>query len=107
MAHHTTTDRPARRPPTLPPTGGPPADLVDRLAAAERTVDDLRTRVKQEREVGIAIGIVMAIGHLDEGDAHRLLLEASRRTCHSIEDVAHEVARTRVLPLTAPGGSAD
>ncbi|MEO7752453.1 MAG: ANTAR domain-containing protein [Terracoccus sp.] len=98
MRQETATDRIVRRPPTLPPTGGGHADLHDRLAAAERALDDLKARLGQDREVGIAIGILMAVRHIDEENAQALLVGATSETGRTLDEVAHEVVRASGPP---------
>ena len=99
MTQSPTTDLFDLKPPTLPPTSTPRRDLVERLAVAERTVEALRARLWQDREVGVAIGIVMVVRGVDAAEAHDLLIETMAQTDRSLEEVAREVIGTGGRPF--------
>lgn len=67
--------------------------------------DDVHPRRAAEvhREIGVAVGILMATGELGSEEAFAQLHNASRRLHRDLRDVARHVTATRQLP-DEPGG---
>jgi hypothetical protein len=49
------------------------ADTLDALRASEAEIDRLHTAVRRNRRIGMALGIIMAVERVTEGEARRLL----------------------------------
>jgi ANTAR domain-containing protein/GAF domain-containing protein len=67
-------------------------------AAARQKNTDLEFALASSREIGIAIGVLMALQKVTRDQAFQLLVIASQRTHRKVADLAHDVADTGVLP---------
>lgn len=85
-------------------------ELDSELAGARRSIADLRAALESNREIGAAIGIVMATRGVDSDGAFDLLREASQARHTKLRDVAREVVALRRLvvapetPDSSPAG---
>ena len=78
--------------------------LVEAAATRQVTADHLERALASNREIGVAVGILMANYQLTDGQAFDLLSRASRRTNQKLRVIALEVARAGALEL--PSGLA-
>lgn len=69
------------------------------LAGLRDTREQLQSALDQERDVSIAIGIVMARSGLARPEAFEFLRRAARSSRRKMADVAHELIETRGLTL--------
>ncbi len=67
-------------------------------AHAQDTINNLERALHSNREIGIAVGIIMAHRKLTRDDAFNVLRVASMNSNRKIHDLAAEVANTAVLP---------
>ena len=79
------------------------AMAVSRAALRERG-DNLEKGLTSNRDIGVAMGILMARHHVTRDQAFDLLRMASQRANRKLRDVAVEVGDTGDLPPLAPGG---
>jgi hypothetical protein len=80
-------------------TAGP----LDRNGHAER----LRNEVVSDQRISSAVGVVMALHHVDKSAAMELLVRISGRTGRGLADLAESVVASGTLPpLPAPSGGA-
>ncbi len=63
-------------------------------------VDQFRTALASSRQIGIAIGILMASDRSTSDAAFDRLVRASRNSNRKLRDLADEVVRTGALPST-------
>jgi AmiR/NasT family two-component response regulator len=81
------------------------AELEAELDAARRSIADLTTALESNREIGAAIGIVMATREVTSESAFDLLRAASQARHLKLRDVAREVisqGRLDPAPPTKP-----
>ncbi len=71
--------------------------VINRADAGD-TIDNLEKALRSNREIGIAIGIIMAHRKITRDDAFTLLRVASQNSNRKLHDLAAEVADTGVLP---------
>jgi ANTAR domain len=75
-------------------------ELETELATARRSIDDLTTALESNRDIGAAIGIVMATRGVPSPAAFDLLRQASQARHTKLRDIAREVLETgRLAPL--------
>jgi transcriptional regulator with GAF, ATPase, and Fis domain len=74
------------------------AALAVEAARVRRRVDDLGFAVQSNREIGVAIGILMSQRRITRDRAFELLVHASQWLNRKLRDVAAEVAETGELP---------
>ncbi len=67
-------------------------------ADAADTIDNLEKALESNREIGIAVGIIMAYRKLTREDAFNVLRVASQNSNRKLRDLAAEVADTGALP---------
>lgn len=67
-------------------------------AAAREKATNLERALSTSRDIGVAMGVLMAAHSIDRDQAFDLLRIASQRTHRKLSDVAAEVARTGNLP---------
>jgi GAF domain-containing protein len=67
-------------------------------ASAREKNSNLEIALQSSREIGIAIGILMALQKVSREQAFNLLVIASQRTHRKVADLAQEVADTGMLP---------
>jgi hypothetical protein len=72
--------------------------LRQQLAEAERNVEQLTGAMRSNRDIGAAIGIVMAYRRVTQQRAFDLLRQASQRLNVKLRDVALDVIDTGVIP---------
>jgi hypothetical protein len=72
--------------------------LLAQLTAAGETVKQLTAALDSNRDIGAAVGILMAFGRLTQQRAFDLLRQASRSLNIKLRDVALEVIHTGQLP---------
>jgi hypothetical protein len=68
------------------------------LSASEDRVANLETALESNREIGAAIGVLMAHHKVTHDEAFALLRSASQRMHRKLRDVASEVVETGTLP---------
>ncbi|HEX4430688.1 MAG TPA: ANTAR domain-containing protein [Frankiaceae bacterium] len=73
-------------------------DLTGRLVAAEKTVEQLKIAVLSNRDIGAAIGILMAQKRVTQQRAFDLLRQASQNLHVKLRDLARDVIDTGALP---------
>jgi ANTAR domain-containing protein/GAF domain-containing protein len=76
----------------------PFATLALRTAAREREIAQLRTALHSSRQIGIAMGILMARQQVTSEKAFAQLVTASQHLNRKLRDIAAEVAETGTLP---------
>ncbi len=74
--------------------------VINHLNAAN-TIDNLETALNTSREIGIAVGIIMANRKLTRDDAFNLLRIASQHSNRKLRELAAEVADTGALSTYA------
>ena len=74
------------------------------LAEAEETATNLRAALEHSRDIGIALGILMALRKVTRDDAFTLLRMTSQRTHRKLHDIALEVLETGTLPTNRRTG---
>jgi hypothetical protein len=82
-------------------------ELATELEASRRHIADLTAALESNREIGAAIGVVMATRGVDSEAAFDLLRQASQARHTKLRDVAREVVATRRLvaaPEVSPNG---
>jgi GAF domain-containing protein len=72
--------------------------LATAKAQAQQTAQDLVIALKNSREIGVAMGIVMAYQKVTRDQAFDLLRIASQHTHRKLSQIATEVADTGALP---------
>lgn len=77
-------------------------ELDSELAVVRRNLADLTAALESNREIGAAIGIVMARRGVDSDGAFDLLREVSQARHTKLRDVAREVVASRRL-MGSPG----
>jgi len=75
------------------------------LDEAENRSANLEQALSSNRQIGAAIGILMAMHKLPSDRAFALLREASNRTNHRLRDLADQVVLTGSLDSGNPGRS--
>jgi hypothetical protein len=73
--------------------------LVEAVDSRKAEVDHLELALSSNREIGIAVGILMVNHRLTAEQAFDLLSRASQRTNRKLREIALEVARTGVIEL--------
>lgn len=74
------------------------AAAVISAGRAQRSIGHLRVALETNREIGVAIGVLMAVRLIDRDAAFVLLQQASQNSNRKLRDVATEVADTGRLP---------
>jgi ANTAR domain-containing protein len=74
------------------------------LYEAEEQTANLRTALDSSRQIGAAVGILMAHHHITQDAAFELLRTTSQRLQRKLRDIAARVVETGALP---PGGSTE
>ena len=85
------------------------AGLASNLVALHEVAniaDGLRAALQTSREIGAAVGVLMALRKVARGAAFALLRTASQNLHRKLRDVAAQVVETGTLP-GLPGGGAD
>jgi hypothetical protein len=77
------------------------ARLVETAARHKTAMDHLEVALTSNREIGVAVGIVMVNHQLTDEQAFELLSRTSQHRNRKLRVIAHEVARTGVLELPA------
>jgi hypothetical protein len=79
------------------------------VAAAGRRerISNLEQALSSNREIGVAMGVLMSRQLLTRDQAFDLLRMTSQRTHRKLRDVAYDVVETGVLDFMAPAGTAD
>lgn len=73
-------------------------DLLDvQLVRARHEAEHLRRALESNRTVGVAIGVLMAVRHVDADQALAMLKAASRDQNRKVHDIAVEVALTGTI----------
>lgn len=72
-------------------------DVINRVDAAD-TVENLQRAIHSNREIGIAVGIIMAHRKLTRDDAFNVLRVASQHSNRKLHHLATEIADTGVVP---------
>jgi hypothetical protein len=67
-------------------------------ASARENNSNLEIALQSSREIGIAVGILMALQKVTREQAFNLLVIASQRSHRKVADLAQEVAETGMLP---------
>ena len=62
----------------------------------------LSSRLTRNGRIAAAVGVVMALHHVDQAQAIDLLVRISDRTDRDLQDVADSVVHTRALPQLRP-----
>jgi len=75
--------------------------LADLVTAHRTRADNLGIALTSNRQIGVAIGILMANHKLTSDDAFDLLRRVSQRSHRKVHDLALEVIDTRMLELPA------
>jgi AmiR/NasT family two-component response regulator len=70
------------------------------LAEAEETATNLRAALQHSRDIGAAVGILMALRRTTREEAFGLLRVASQHTHRKLHELALEVVETGALPAT-------
>jgi GAF domain-containing protein len=80
------------------------AALAVRAAQDKERADQLDLALQTNREIGVAIGVLMARGRMTQEEAFTLLRSASQRLNRKLRDVAAQVVDTGSVPErpTAP-----
>ncbi|HEX4017628.1 MAG TPA: ANTAR domain-containing protein [Frankiaceae bacterium] len=73
-------------------------DLTGRLVAAEKTVEQLKIAMLSNRDIGAAIGIIMAQRRVTQQRAFDLLRHTSQNLHVKLRDLARDVIDTGALP---------
>jgi hypothetical protein len=68
------------------------------LEQAQNKIEYLQEALRTSREIGVAIGILMAREFCTQEQAFDWLREASQRTHRKLREIAHDVRRTGTLP---------
>lgn len=93
----TSVDRPTCKAPAPAHSAGP-AGVEERLQQAEQKIANLYRALGHSRDIGAAVGILMAQRRLPREEAFDLLREASMRTNTKLYELALEVVETGALP---------
>ena len=88
---HDTTFAVSGPPPAPEAPAQPPAEVPDRLAAAEAKITHLELALESARVIGAAVGIVMALQKVTYDDAFATLVRASQHQNRKLRDIADEV----------------
>ncbi|MGI5130935.1 GAF and ANTAR domain-containing protein [Pseudonocardia sp. CA-107938] len=78
------------------------AALAVSAAREKEHADNLDQALRSSREIGVAMGVLMARGGLTREQAFGVLREASQRLNVKLRDVAADVADTGQLPVREP-----
>jgi hypothetical protein len=70
-------------------------------AAAQEKAQNLTIALQNSREIGVAMGVLMAQHRITRDEAFNLLRIASQRMHRKLADIAAEVADTGILPASA------
>jgi hypothetical protein len=79
--------------------------LSARLVEANKTVEQLALALRSNRDIGAAIGILMAIKRVTQQQAFELLRHASQILNVKLRDLAQEVIHTGTLPAAGDGSA--
>ena len=69
---------------------------------AEDESSNLRVALESNREIGVAVGVLMTVHHVTQAQAFDLLRAVSQHTNRKLTVVAQEVADTGTLTMPAP-----
>jgi hypothetical protein len=72
--------------------------LTGRVAELQGRAENLSGRLSRDRRIASAVGVVMALHHVDQAQALDLLVRISDRTHRDLQDVADGVVYTRTVP---------
>jgi hypothetical protein len=78
------------------------AALVVEAARQRRRADQLGQAIESNRDIGVAIGILMAQHKIPRADAFELLVRSSQWLNRKLRDIATEVGETGELPVRPP-----
>ena len=73
-------------------------ELLDRLEAAELEARNLRMALEHSRDIGTAVGVLMAFHKVSQDDAFELLRRSSQDLNRKVQALALEVISTGALP---------
>jgi AmiR/NasT family two-component response regulator len=73
-------------------------ELVDRVESAEREAHNLRRALEHSRDIGAAIGVLMALRKVTRDEAFELLRRSSQDLNRKVHALALDVISTGVLP---------
>lgn len=73
--------------------------FAGQLAEARKKIENLEFALQTNRQIGIAVGILMASHKLTSDDAFALMVVTSQRTHRKIRDIAARIAETGTLDL--------
>jgi hypothetical protein len=71
---------------------------ADELAAAQQEIAGLRAAITSNREIGIAVGILMSQRKITKEQAFDLLRVASQQSNRKLRDLADDVVFTGTMP---------
>ena len=74
-----------------------------RIVSLQTAVADPQTAIDTNRDLPVAVGILMARHHIDHQGAHLLLRTTSQRYHRKLRDVAAAVVTTREIPAHRTG----
>ncbi len=107
----------AQRPPSLDSLLGHVDELQTQVDAGQRLLEHLQAQrvadktkianleisLTTARRIGAAVGILMATEHVAEGQAFKILVEASNAQHRKVSDIAAGVVATGKLPVVLSG----
>jgi hypothetical protein len=73
--------------------------LIEAAASRRAVADNLERALASNREIGVAVGILMVNHNLTDEQAFDLLSRVSQQLNHKLRDIAVEVARAGMLEL--------
>lgn len=82
---------------------GTQAAVAVRTARAAELVTNLQRALQSNRDIGVAVGVLMATRNIRRDDAYGLLRSASQHTQRKLADIAADVAETGALDAVEPG----
>jgi hypothetical protein len=74
------------------------AELVHRVETAEARARHLRRALERSRDIGAAVGVLMALHKVTQDDAFEMLRRSSQHHDRKVHAVAREVISTGTLP---------
>jgi AmiR/NasT family two-component response regulator len=75
----------------------PGRDVQRELARAKDTIENLEAALRTSREIGMAIGIIMARRYVSAQSAWQLLVAASQQRQRKLREIASEVVYIGML----------
>jgi hypothetical protein len=76
--------------------------LTGRVTELQGQAQNMSSTLNRNRRIASAVGVVMALHHVDQVQALDLLVRISDRTSRDLQDVADSVVHTRTLPQDPP-----